>query len=136
MGNLHYDNFLCKMQRYFQVTLKIEIFHLKILNDTVVLLKTLIVGTSTHNLCFGTQLSGNCFPLHIRILLYYKSLVNGGIYYTKDTLSRGRHTLIILPFIYCDKILDRNDPLPRVIRQTSGSFKIRINRMELSSLSQ
>ena len=54
----------------------------------------------------------------------------------KDTLSRGRHTLIILPFIYCDKILDRNDPLPRVIRQTSGSFKIRINRMELSSLSQ
>ena len=46
---------------------------------------------------------------------------------TKDTLSRGRHTLIILPFIYCDMILDRNDPLPRVIRQTSGSFKIRIN---------
>ena len=45
----------------------------------------------------------------------------------KDTLSRGRHTLIILPFIYCDMIFDRNDPLPRVIRQTSGSFKIRIN---------
>ena len=45
----------------------------------------------------------------------------------KDTLSRGRHTLIILPFIYCDTILDRNDPLPRAIRQTSGSFKIRIN---------
>ena len=36
----------------------------------------------------------------------------------KDTLSRGQHTLIILTFICCDMILDRNDPLPRVIPQT------------------
>ena len=49
------------------------------------------------------------------------------VHLSKDPISRGRHTLIILPFIYCDMILDRNDPLPRVIRQTSGSFKIRIN---------
>ena len=30
----------------------------------------------------------------------------------KDGISRGRHTLIILPFTYCDMILNRNDPLP------------------------
>ena len=42
---------------------------------------------------------------------------------TKDPISRALYTLIILHFIYCDMILDRNNPVTLV----SGSFKIRIN---------